>query len=191
MRHSQLANVPEDEESFEELWAAFESLPDQYTRRPLDVLDVAALIRQECEARGVDCDSLKLQKLCYFVQGAALAEFRTPAFEDRIEAWVHGPVVRKVWSATRRDARPDRLAEALGDYNVARNDEVALKAVNHVINQLGHWSGSQLRELAHNQQPWVEARRGLTPTQGSDRTIPLTDMLEFFSEQSMIPAGDD
>ncbi len=37
---------------------------------------------------------LKLQKLIYYVQGFALVILKTPLFNERMEAWPHGPVVR-------------------------------------------------------------------------------------------------
>lgn len=41
--------------------------------------------------------NLKLQKLLYFIQGASLAIFDKPAFDDDIEAWQYGPVVPNVY----------------------------------------------------------------------------------------------
>ena len=40
---------------------------------------------------------LKLQKLCYYTQGFHLALFGTPLFNDKIEAWDHGPVVSDLY----------------------------------------------------------------------------------------------
>jgi uncharacterized phage-associated protein len=34
----------------------------------------------------------KLQKLCYYAQAWNLALHNSELFEDRFEAWVHGPV---------------------------------------------------------------------------------------------------
>ena len=41
--------------------------------------------------------NLKLQKLLYYAQGHYLGDHAKPLFEDEIEAWVHGPVVRSIY----------------------------------------------------------------------------------------------
>lgn len=43
--------------------------------------------------------NLKLQKLLYYSQAWYLALYDLPLFDDRIEAWVHGPVVPPVYGA--------------------------------------------------------------------------------------------
>ncbi|MDR1166604.1 MAG: DUF4065 domain-containing protein [Deltaproteobacteria bacterium] len=42
---------------------------------------------------------LKIQKMLYFAQGWHLAHLDIPLFEDPIEAWKYGPVVRSVYRA--------------------------------------------------------------------------------------------
>ena len=44
---------------------------------------------------------LKLQKLLYILHGWHLAITDEPVFEDEVEAWAYGPVVRKVYKAFR------------------------------------------------------------------------------------------
>jgi uncharacterized phage-associated protein len=46
-----------------------------------------------------DLTHLKIQKMLYFAQGWHLAYFDVPLFEDPIEAWKYGPVVRPVYRA--------------------------------------------------------------------------------------------
>ena len=41
--------------------------------------------------------NLKLQKLLYYAQGWYLAFFDEPLFDERIEAWLHGPVVPPIY----------------------------------------------------------------------------------------------
>jgi uncharacterized phage-associated protein len=43
-----------------------------------------------------DVSNMKLQKLLYFAQGRFLAQNGIPLFDNPIEAWNHGPVVREV-----------------------------------------------------------------------------------------------
>lgn len=44
-----------------------------------------------------DLTNLKLQKILYFAQAEHLKEFGKKLFEDKIEAWQYGPVVKNVY----------------------------------------------------------------------------------------------
>ena len=50
---------------------------------------------------GTPVSNLKLQKMLYFVQGEALKEHGEIAFQDTIEVWNYGPVVRIVYERYR------------------------------------------------------------------------------------------
>jgi uncharacterized phage-associated protein len=61
-------------------------------------LDVARyfLCRVDREA-GDTISPLKLQKLVYYAQAWSLVFRSQPLFDQDIEAWVSGPIVRDVW----------------------------------------------------------------------------------------------
>ena len=42
--------------------------------------------------------SLKLQKMMYYTQAYHLTGYDVPFFEGKFEAWVHGPVLRSLYS---------------------------------------------------------------------------------------------
>lgn len=66
----------------------------------LTALDVAGyLIRLAAENDENDLTNLKLQKVLYFAQGEYLCSTGIGLFEDDIEAWSYGPVVRSVYNA--------------------------------------------------------------------------------------------
>ena len=44
------------------------------------------------------CDQMKLNKLVYYAQAWFLANFDKPLYEDDIEAWPHGPVIRDLYN---------------------------------------------------------------------------------------------
>ncbi len=44
-----------------------------------------------------DLTNLKLQKMLYFAQVEHLKKFKAPLFDDPIEAWQYGPVVREIY----------------------------------------------------------------------------------------------
>lgn len=53
------------------------------------------------EREGVPIDQMKLQKLLYYAHAWYLALNDTPLFDEDVEAWPWGPVVREVYSQTR------------------------------------------------------------------------------------------
>ena len=61
--------------------------------------DVARYIVRFFQEAGDPVTNLKLQKLLYYVQGWNLALRDEPAFPDRLEAWIHGPVQPGVYGS--------------------------------------------------------------------------------------------
>ncbi|OQY42717.1 MAG: hypothetical protein B6240_13665 [Desulfobacteraceae bacterium 4572_87] len=49
------------------------------------------------EEAGDLISNLKLQKLVYYAQGFYLALYDEPLFNEPIEAWTHGPVIRELY----------------------------------------------------------------------------------------------
>jgi uncharacterized phage-associated protein len=68
---------------------------------------------------------LKLQKMLYFAQGWHLAYFDVPLFEDPIEAWKYGPVVRTVWRAL-SGMKTEELMEPIEGYVLRGTDYEAI-----------------------------------------------------------------
>lgn len=97
---------------------------------------------------------LKLQKLCFYSYGAALAfDFADEIGEVVFEPWEHGPVSRPVWHRFRE----------LGSAEIPRPKEVptySAQAEEHlgdVLRIYGRLSAWELREQSHLEAPWVEA----------------------------------
>jgi uncharacterized phage-associated protein len=59
---------------------------------------------------------LKLQKLLYFSQGWYLAYHNVPLFEDPIEAWRYGPVVRSVYHALSDRRKSEVITDPIEGY---------------------------------------------------------------------------
>ncbi|MDR1037284.1 MAG: DUF4065 domain-containing protein [Deltaproteobacteria bacterium] len=63
-----------------------------------------------------DLTHLKLQKMLYFAQGWYLAYRDVPLFEDPIEAWKYGPVVRSVYRALNGRPKSEILTDLIEGY---------------------------------------------------------------------------
>ena len=120
----------------------------------------------------------KLQKLCYYSQAWSLAWTERPLFEEDFEAWTNGPVCRQLFYAHKGlfEISEDELSQ--GDYNVLTSDEQ--DTVNIVIRDYGDMDPSELREQTHVEDPWENARVGLSTWDSGDRIMEKSAMGEYY-----------
>ena len=102
---------------------------------------------------------LKLLKLLYYVQGYHLAMFGTPIFGEKIEAWLHGPVVPEVWKWAINYGDEQMQSEALDKKQI---DGLGLhpqqiKLVEEVLEIYNKYSAYGLRDKTHTEMPWLAA----------------------------------
>ena len=124
---------------------------------------------------------LKLQKLLYYSQAWYVVFNSKPLFREKIEAWVHGPVVPTVY----RRFKHFRYSEITDKSSISGNhtvDEEDRLILNLVWNVYGNQEAKFLEYLTHSEYPWTNARRGLSEDQLSSRTISLIDMKRYYSQ---------
>ena len=144
------------------------------TVEPLSVLDVASAI---LKLKG-PLDTYQLQKLCYYAQAQHVAFYNTRLFREPIEAWPNGPVIRELY---RRHAGKRRI-EALSDGDPLKVEAqpAAADTVTAVLKEYGDFTGPQLVEMTHREQPWRDARRTLRPKQPSRAEIPVEALRDYY-----------
>lgn len=140
-------------------------------------IDVAAYVASA--ANVPSGDSMKIQKLVYFAQAWHLAWTGRPLFEDDFEAWPNGPVVRSVFRENRYGSLPA---------DVELTDEVRA-TLDSVLDFYGRRGYYELVDLTHLDAPWMDARRGLSADEPSQRIIERDTMLDFYSSRA-IEGGD-
>jgi uncharacterized phage-associated protein len=127
---------------------------------------------------------LKLQKLLYYCQAWHLAIHNKPLFVGKFQAWVHGPVNREIYDRflatktlysemTKNDVRPEFNAE-----NVEDQDR---EYIEDVLEAYANFRSSQLEALTHQEQPWVEARRGYKPNERCERELSEETMRTYYA----------
>jgi uncharacterized phage-associated protein len=135
-------------------------------KTPTTALDAANYLIERASRDRRFLDPMTLQKVLYFAQCWSLAEHDSPLFDDEIEAWKFGPVVRVVWKAYsgKRPIVPDGVFfDELSEAQKAVLDAVWLAYRDH--------SAVQLSKLTHQQEPWRVARRGVSEDQPSRSTL--------------------
>lgn len=116
------------------------------------------LAAHECEADPDYLTPLKLQKLLYFVQGWAFAEWDSPMFRERIEAWQHGPVVPEVFCEYRGQERRPIMPRDDGLPPLAHTLHPSEQAlIRAVWDAYKRHSAFALRDLTHAEVPWLSA----------------------------------
>jgi uncharacterized phage-associated protein len=126
------------------------------------------------EEAGDSLSNLKLQKLVYYAQGFSLALTGEPLFNERIEAWQHGPVVPSLYrNYKQHGSEPVPVPE--GGLKFEIYSEETRELLDEVYSVYGQFSASKLRNMTHQEPPWMEA------IGTSSRLISHQTMKDYFS----------
>jgi len=136
------------------------------------VFDVAQYILKKLGA----LPAMKLQKLVYYAQAWSLVWDEKPLFENRIEAWANGPVVRDLYELHRGQFTVAELAK--GDSNALSGTEQ--ETVDNVLQFYGDKPSQWLSDLTHQENPWREARTGIPHGEYGDREITPAALAEYY-----------
>lgn len=101
--------------------------------------------------------NLKLQKLLYYAQGTFLAITDAPLFDDDIVAWAHGPVVESVYHEYKANHADGIVFDEDFDGSSFTDEENRL--LEEVYNVFGQYSAWKLRNMTHEERPWLETRQ--------------------------------
>ena len=123
--------------------------------------DVADFVIAKTTEAGVGLNLLKLQKLVYYCQAWSLAFDKGPLFEGKFQAWVHGPVSRELYdrfAVTKFLYSDVTAADIRKEFNPDNLLDVERQLIDGVLEVYAKYSGDQLEEMTHREQPWRDAR---------------------------------
>ena len=141
------------------------------------VFDVAAYILEKMESM----TTMKLQKLVYYSQAWSLVWDEEQLFEEDIEAWANGPVVRDLFDYHR--GMYEISAMPIGNPRLLNQEQQ--ETIDAVLEYYGDKSAQWLIELTHMEDPWVQARKGLPKLERGNRVISLDAMADYYSALSV------
>jgi uncharacterized phage-associated protein len=125
---------------------------------------------------------LRLQKLLYYVQGWSLALRGRPAFDEPIEAWTLGPVVRTVYDAFKPMCAQVIVPAVAGEPSgLSASDE---QLIQTVWREYQKFSASELIRRIHNERPWKDARGNLAAGAKSNAVISREALTAFFAGET-------
>ena len=115
--------------------------------------------------------NLKLQKLLYYAQGMNLALYGMPLFDEPIVAWAHGPVVESVYQTYKNNGSEGIKKFKSPTENFTAEEEDTLQFTQNAFGQFSAW---KLREMTHNETPWLTTNR--------NEEIPRDKIKKYFEE---------
>ena len=127
--------------------------------------------------------TMKLEKLVYYCQGWHLARHGSPIFDDAIEAWRQGPVVKALFDEHRKQFTVSSWPG--GDTSRLSSEQVA--TIDWVTREYGRFSAVELSKMTHNELPWRAARAGLPDSAPSSNPLSVDIMKTYYARQLADP----
>ncbi|GAB1543762.1 DUF4065 domain-containing protein [Scytonema sp. NUACC21] len=142
----------------------------------LTCFDIAQFFIHLANSTGSYISNLKLQKLVYYAQAWHLALYNEPLFEEDFEAWVHGPVIPKLygeykkfsWRPIFQEVQQPELSESIRNF------------LNEVAEVYFVCDAYELELMTHQEDPWLIARKSLPPDASCNEVISKESMREYY-----------
>ena len=131
---------------------------------------------------------LKLQKLVYYTEAYHLAYFEESLIDDQFEAWLHGPVSRKLWNyyKERSNIYDPIICDVDRDTLIAdverKLTEDQIELINDVFKEYGQESAYALECMTHKEGPWLNARKGYAADDKCEVVIDKETMKTFYQQ---------
>lgn len=124
------------------------------------VIDVAKFVLDESAGtcRPV-VSTMKLQKMCYFVQGWHLVINGYPMFAEDFHAWKYGPVCPELYYFCEDKVSVTTDSVEFTDVNPDLND-YQQDFIKKIFGTYNPYSGLQLSDLTRNHDAWKNAGAG-------------------------------
>jgi uncharacterized phage-associated protein len=160
--------------------------------KKIDIIDLSIFLIYHFLKNEISLNPLKLQKILYYIQAWHLVYFSNQdLFDDEPEAWVNGPVYRKVYNEFKGwrlyDSFHVRNDKDIGEEYKKSLEKLSiceeqLEFLASILNHYGTMSHDKLVYLTHVEEPWNNARKGIEPFTYSDQKISKKDMFNYYSK---------
>ena len=133
---------------------------------------------------GDDITHLKLQKLIYYAQAWHLATYDKLLFGNKLEAWLHGPVCRDIYERFRHLSW-NPIPPTATVTNARSLDDKTYAFLDEVWEMYGQFSATKLEQMTHEEEPWLEARKGVHPGSPSQTMISEDTMRTYYGARML------
>ena len=134
---------------------------------------------------------LRMQKLVYYAYVWVLIKKGIKLFKEKFQAWPNGPVLPSLYQALKIFKNSgidmnfiDISNEEELDKLKASFSKEELEILDKVYEKFIKKSAFELVALTHNENPWKNARKGLSPTDSSVQEIQDKDIIETYGTKA-------
>lgn len=130
--------------------------------------------------------NLKLQKLLYYAQAWYLAIYDKVLFPEKFQAWVHGPVSRVIYDRFKQDKSlysDISLSDMDQTFDPNKLSSEQRKHIEEVLDVYAKYTAMQLELMTHEEDPWIEARKGYLDTQRCEVEISEKTMTDYYRKR--------
>ena len=114
----------------------------------------------------------QIQKLTYYAYVWYYVKNKKKLFDEKPQAWIHGPVFRSLFDSMKRKKFFD-------EEDVELDDDIT-EFLDLIYKVYGKYSGNELEEMTHAEAPWQIARGDLEYDEPSQTEIEDKDILEYY-----------
>lgn len=150
--------------------------------------DVARFFLYRSMFDGELISPLKMQKLVYYAYAWFLAVHKKKLFEESIEAWANGPVVPTLYHELKAYGSSPIDEDFLGTREniesvMCKFDKDMSSTLETVYQEYMTKTAFELVVSTHSEKPWLEARKGLLPTERSNNPISDHAILQQYGQK--------
>ncbi len=132
----------------------------------------------------------KLQKMLYYAQAWFLVVNKRKLFEEKIEAWLHGPAIYSIYQEYKSFGFLP-IKKEIDKSLISKIDEKQKGFLNQIWKIYGKYDADYLEILSHNEEPWQKARIGVAKFSASRNEISTTIMKKFYSDLLLKSQGSN
>jgi uncharacterized phage-associated protein len=149
--------------------------------KKIKALDIADYFIYKSNQENKPLTNKKLQKLLYYSQVWSLVLNDEKLFPERIEAWIHGPAIPSIYRKFKYFGfNPLDVDTSEYTFNF---DEKIIKLLDRIWSIYGKYDARYLEALSHSELPWQEARKSLSPSESSKKSISLITAKKFYANK--------
>jgi len=151
------------------------------TKKP-NALTIAYYLVNKANSEKSPITNKKLQKLLYYMQAWSIAVRNKKIFDDKIEAWIHGPAIREVYLEFKEfGANP--IIKKVDAKKIKGIDTETKELMEKVWIVYSKYDAPYLEYLTHSESPWQDARKGLEADISSNNEISFESMRSFYKNK--------
>lgn len=122
---------------------------------------------------------LRLQKLCYYAQAWHLANYGTPMFDGKFQAWAHGPVNTTLWALFKHIGW-GQIQKSEIETTINSSQHKVLDLLEEVWKVYGQFSAKALENMTHEETPWKKTRGKLGEIQRCKKEISEKEIEQYY-----------